>query len=50
MHAPMLRIAAAPCALRRAGELGIVLLLTDRALRTLGSSYAPMNWRQRSTR
>lgn len=32
-------------ALRRAGELGFVLLLTDRPLRTLGTSYAPMDWR-----
>lgn len=37
-------------AVQRAGELGIVLLLTDRPLATLGTSYAPMNWGDRSPR
>jgi cysteinyl-tRNA synthetase len=37
-------------ALQRAGEPGYVLLLTDRALNTLGTSYAPMNWTERRPR
>jgi len=32
-------------AVRLAGEHGHVLLLTDRALTTLGTSYAPVRWR-----